>query len=57
MSSFVFCSVVKLWDLRRTYTISKVVPPVAWHSFTPTGDPERPFGVCLCVDDDISGRE
>ena len=39
-----FCSVVKLWDLRRTYTISRIVPPITWHSFAPTGDPERPFG-------------
>jgi denticleless len=37
--------IVKLWDLRRTYSICKNEPPPSWHSFTPTGDPGRPFGL------------
>ena len=32
-----FCqfSVVKLWDLRRTYTNSRLEPPPAWFTFEP----------------------
>jgi denticleless len=43
--------IVKLWDLRRTYSICKNEPPPSWHSFTPTGDPGRPFGFTSLVSD------
>jgi len=42
---------VKLWDLRRTYTNCRLEPPPAWHTFTPTGDHNRPYGFTSLVSD------
>ena len=39
-----FCfSVVKLWDLRRTYTNSRLEPPPAWFSFEPVTESGRQY--------------
>ena len=43
---------VKLWDLRRTYSICRLEPPLSWHSFTPIEEPGRRFGKqanSLCI--------
>ena len=36
-------SVVKLWDLRRTYTNSRLEPPPAWFTFEPVTESGRQY--------------
>ena len=39
-----FIRSVKLWDLRRTYSICRLEPPLSWYSFSPVGESGRRFG-------------
>jgi denticleless len=42
---------VKLWDLRRTYSICRLEPPLSWHSFSPVGESGRRFGFTSLTSD------
>ncbi|CAI8035467.1 Denticleless protein homolog [Geodia barretti] len=42
---------VKLWDLRRTYSICRLEPPLSWYSFSPVGESGRRFGFTSLTSD------
>ncbi|CAI8035469.1 Denticleless protein homolog A, partial [Geodia barretti] len=46
-----FIRSVKLWDLRRTYSICRLEPPLSWYSFSPVGESGRRFGFTSLTSD------